>query len=60
MFYASIKTLQTYNNNMFDIGCVTCRCRISDGSKTALSGDLQCIIIVVRSYCEIPYSIKTP
>jgi len=31
---------------MFDIGCVTCRYRINEGSKTALSGDLQYIIII--------------
>jgi len=36
---------------MFDIGCVTSRYRISEGSKTALSGDLQYIIIAVQSNC---------
>jgi len=30
---------------MFDIGCVTCRYKISEGSKT---GDLQYIIIAVQ------------
>jgi len=41
MFYASVKTLKTWNKNMIDIGCVTCRYRMSEGSKTALSVDLQ-------------------
>ena len=43
MFYTSIKTIKTYNKNMFDIGCVTCRYRISEGSKAALSGDLNTV-----------------
>jgi len=36
---------------MFDIGCVTCRYKISEGFKIDLSGDLQynVIIIAVRS-----------
>jgi len=32
---------------MFEIGCVTYRYRISEGSKTALSGELQYIIIAM-------------
>ena len=38
---------------MFDIGCVTCRYRISEGlrSKAVLSGDLQDIIITVQNNC---------
>jgi len=36
---------------MFDIGCVTCRYRIREGSKTILSGDLQYIIIAVQINC---------
>jgi len=31
-----------------DIGCVTCSYRISEGSKTALSDDLQYIIIALQ------------
>jgi len=36
---------------MLDIGCITCRYRISEGSETALSGDLQYIIIAVQYNC---------
>ena len=39
---------------MFDIGCVTCGYRINEGSKTALSGDLQYIITGVQSNCFRP------
>jgi len=38
---------------MFDIGCVTCRYRISEGSKTASLGDLQYITIAVQCNCVI-------
>ena len=41
---------------MFEIGCVTCRYRISEGSKTALSGDLQYIMqcrAIVLDQCEV-------
>jgi len=33
---------------MFDIGCIIRSYRISEGYKTALSGDLQYIIIAVN------------
>jgi len=36
---------------MFDIDCVTCRYIISEGSKTTLSGDLQCKIIAMQCNC---------
>jgi len=49
MFYASVKNIETQNKNIFDVGCVTCRYRISKSSKTALSGDLQYVIIAVQS-----------
>jgi len=36
------KNIKTeFKKNMFNIGCIiTCKCRISEDSKTALSGDL--------------------
>jgi len=47
-FYASIKTFKKHRiKNMFIISCVTCRYRISEGSKTALSGDL-----TIHNYCR--------
>ena len=49
MFYT--KNVKTWNKNKFDIGCVTCSYRISEGSRTALSGDLQYIIIAGQYNC---------
>jgi len=58
VFYASIKTIKNIEQkNMLDIGCVTCRYRICEGSKTALSGDLQYIIIAVQNNCVISMEI---
>jgi len=36
---------------MFDIGYVTRKYRISEGSRTALSGDSQYIIIAMQCSC---------
>jgi len=42
---------------MFVIVCVTCSYRISEGFKTALSGDLQYIIavqrVIVLNQCQV-------
>jgi len=47
MFCTSVN-IKSQNENMFDIGCVTCGYRITEDSKTALSDDLQYIIIAVE------------
>ena len=46
-FYTLIKTLKHRINNMIDIRCVTCSSRISEGSKAALSGDLQLLWYII-------------
>ena len=47
---------------MFDVGCVTCSYRISEGFKTALSDDLQHILLhcseIVLDQCEINLNIS--
>ena len=50
MFLYFNKKRSKHRLKTFHIGCVTCRYRISEGSKTASSGDLQYIIIAVQ-YC---------
>jgi len=56
MFYASIKNIKKQNKNMFDVSCVTCSYRISEGSKTALSGDLQYIILTRNAWQSLANS----
>ena len=43
---------------MLDIGCVTCSYRIKEGSITALSGDLQYIVIATQCTVIDQYEVN--
>ena len=48
MFYTYKNILKTQNKNVFDISCIICIYRITEGFKT---GDLQYINIAVQCNC---------